>query len=156
MSSAVAVYQIKRTFRVPADFAYAWCTDYTESDRELQRETGSRQILRKTSRGAVYEDLTPTPEGWMWSRQTVTFHPPDRWTATAEGNYRTWDLVYTVRPVSNGRSEFIMRGKRRATRLGVKNPPKSVLESELHTMWRNLGSAMERDYRKRSRMQPAR
>jgi hypothetical protein len=151
MASPVAVYEIRRVFRVPADFAYSWCTDYTESDRKLQREKGSRQILRKNARGAVYEDLTPTPDGWMWSRQTVTFHPPDRWTALADGNYRKWDLVYTVRPLSTGRTEFVMRGKRRATRLGVRNPPKAVLEKELHTMWRNLGSAMERDYRRTGR-----
>jgi hypothetical protein len=155
MASTVNVYEIKRVFRVPADFAYAWCTDYTELDRKLQREKGSRQILRKTPRGAVYEDLTPTPAGWMWSRQTVSFHPPYRWTAIANGNYRTWDLVYTVRPLPDGRTEFTMRGKRRATALGGKNPPRAALEDELHTMWRNLGSAMERDYRKTQREQRA-
>ena len=40
-----------------------------------------------------------------------------------------------------------MRGERRATPLGVKNPPKAVLEKELQTMWRNLGRALERSYR---------
>jgi hypothetical protein len=148
MANSVAVYQIKRTFRAPLDFAYKWCTDFTEADRKLQGEVGSRQILRKTSRGAVYEDLTPTPEGWMWSRQTVTFHPPNEWRAVAKGNYRTWNLVYSLRELPNGRSEFTMRGKRRPTPLGVKNPSKAVLEKELHTMWRNLGNALERDYRR--------
>jgi hypothetical protein len=146
MPSSVAVYQIKRTFHAPMDFAFKWCTDYTDADRKLQGEKGSRQILKKTSRGAVYEDLTPTADGWMWSRQTVTFHPPNEWRAIANGNYRTWKLVYSLRELPNGQTEFTMRGKRRSTPLGVKNPPKAVLEKELHTMWRNLGRALERDY----------
>jgi hypothetical protein len=149
MTSRVAVYQIKRTFRAPLEFAYQWCIDYTPGDRKLQGEKGSRQILRKTSRGAVYEDLTPTPDGWQWSRQTVTFRPPNAWHAVAIGNYRTWNLEYSLRVVSNARTEFILRGKRRSTPLGVKNPSKAVLEKELHTMWRKLGASLERDYRNR-------
>jgi hypothetical protein len=149
MSSPVAVYQIKRTFRAPLDFAFKWCTDFTDADRKLQGEKGYRQIIRKTSRGAVYEDLTPTPTGWMWSRQTVTFHPPNEWRALADGNYRKWNLVYSLKELPDGRTEFTMRGKRRSTPLGVKNPPKAVLEKELQTMWRHLGNALERDYRSR-------
>ncbi len=147
MASPISVYQIKRTFRAPLDFSYKWCTDYTPTDRRLQGEKGSRQIIRRTSRTAVYEDLTPTPNGWGWSRYTVTFQPPNRWRAIAVGNYRTWDLDYSLRPLTGGRTEFTLRGKRRATPLGGKNPPKAVLEKELTAMWRNLGRALERDYR---------
>ena len=146
MTGPIKTYEIRRTFRAPVDFVFAWCTDYTARDRKLQGEVGFRQILRKTSRGAVYEDLTDTPHGWEWSRQTVAFHPPNRWTATAVGNYRTWNLEYSLRELTDGRTEFHMRGKRRATSLG-RNPSKASLERELHTMWRNLGRALERDYR---------
>jgi len=155
MTGPVSIYEIKRTFRAPLSFAYGWCTDYTARDRKLQGDPGSRQLIRKTSRTVVYEDLNETPHGWMWSRQTVTLRPPNRWTAIAVGNYRTWDLEYSLRELPNGQTEFTMRGKRRATPLGVKNPTKAALERELHTMWRNLGTALERDYRssrpKRSR-----
>ncbi len=147
MTSLVSVYEIKRTFRAPLGFAYAWCTDYTKADRKLQGDPGSRQIIRKTSRTVVYEDLNETPHGWMWSRQIVTLRPPNRWHAGAVGNYRTWNLDYSLRELPDGRTEFTMRGRRRATPLGVKNPPKAVLEKELQTMWRNLGRALERDYR---------
>jgi hypothetical protein len=147
MSAPVAIYEIGRTFRAPLDFAFKWCTDFTPFDRNLQGEKGARQIIRKSKRGAVYEDLTPTPRGWMWSRYTVTFRPPNRWHAIAVGNYRTWKIDYSLREMPNGRTEFRLRGKRRATPLGVKNPPKDVLERELHGMWRTLGNALERDYR---------
>jgi hypothetical protein len=147
MTSSVSVYEIRSVFRAPLPFAYAWCTDYTAEDRKLEGDPGSRQIIKRGSRKVVYEDLNETPHGWMWSRQTVTLHPPNRWHATANGNYRTWKLDYSLRELSAGRTEFTMRGERRATALGVKNPPKAVLEKELRQMWGNLGRALERDYR---------
>lgn len=152
MTDSISIYEIRRVFRAPLPFVYAWCTDYTNADRRLQGDPGSRQIIKKTSRTAVYEDLNETPHGWMWSRQTVTFYPPDRWRATAVGNYRTWNLEYCLRELPDGQTEFTMRGERRATPLGVKNPPRAVLEKELQIMWRNLGNALERSYRARSPM----
>lgn len=151
MASPLRTYEIRATFRAPLDFAYAWCTDYTTDDRKLEGDPGARQIIRKSCRTVVYEDMNETPHGWMWSRQTVTLRPPNRWHAIAEGNYRTWVLDYSLRELSDGRTEFTMRGRRRATPLGVRNPPKTVLEKELRTMWRNLGQALERDYRAQRR-----
>lgn len=151
MASPVSVYQIRTTFRAPLDFAYAWCTDYSEEDRKLEGDPGWRQILSKGRRKVVYEDLNETPHGWMWSRQTVTLRPPDRWTAFAEGNYRTWKLDYRLRALPDGRTEVTMRGERRATALGGKNPSKRALEDELRQMWANLGRNLERDFRARSR-----
>jgi hypothetical protein len=147
MPFPVSVYEIRKIFHAPLRFAYAWCTDYTPEDRKLEGDPGSRQILRKGSRTVVYEDLNETPHGWMWSRQTVTLRPPDRWHAVAIGNYRTWNLDYSLRDLQDGRTEFTMRGQRRSTPLGVRNPPKRVLEKELRDMWGNLGRALEKDYR---------
>jgi hypothetical protein len=146
--SPVAVYEIRTTFRAPLPFAYRWCTDYTAEDRKLEGNPGRRQILSRGRRTVVYEDLNDTPHGWMWSRQTVTLRPPDRWDATAVGNYRTWDLQYSLRRLDERRTEFRMRGERRATPLGGRNPSKSALEHELRVMWRNLGRNLEKDYRR--------
>jgi hypothetical protein len=147
MAFPISVYEVHMTFRAPLPFVYAWCTDYTPEDRKLEGDPGLRQIIRKGRRTVVYEDLNETPHGWMWSRQTVTLRPPNRWTGVAQGNYRTWDLDYSLRDLHDGRTEFTMRGRRRSTALGVKNPPKRVLEAELRGMWRNLGRALEKDYR---------
>jgi hypothetical protein len=147
MAFPISVYEIHMTFRAPLPFVYAWCTDYTPEDRKLEGDPGLRQIIRKGRRTVVYEDLNETPHGWMWSRQTVTLRPPNRWTGVAQGNYRTWDLDYSLRDLHDGRTEFTMRGRRRSTALGVRNPPKRVLEAELRGMWRNLRRALEKDYR---------
>jgi hypothetical protein len=151
MPSPVQTYEVHATFRAPLAFCYAWCTDYTPEDRKLEGDPGWRQILRRTTRTVVYEDLNQTAHGWMWSRQTVTLRPPDAWHATAVGNYRTWVLEYALRELPDGRTEFTMRGQRRATALGGKNPPKAALEKELREMWGNLGRNLERDYRARKR-----
>lgn len=148
MASSVSVYQIRRTFNAPLGFCYRWCTDYSTEDRKLEGDPGWRQIIKKGRTTVVYEDLNATPHGWMWSRQTVTLRPPNGWQAVAEGNYRTWKLTYSLRELPQGRTEFTMRGERRATPLGVRNPPKATLERELHTLWANLGRALERDYRR--------
>jgi hypothetical protein len=147
MGGRPTTYRIRSTFRAPLPFCYAWCTDFTESDRKLEGDPGSRQILRRRGRTVVYEDLNETPHGWMWSRQTVTLQPPDRWQAVAIGNYRRWDLEYVLRAVRDGGTELTLTGLRRATELGGKNPPKTVLERELRAMWANLGRNLERDYR---------
>lgn len=149
------IYTIRRTFDVPLDFAYRWCTDYRAFDGRLSKEGNRRLILRKTRRQVVYEDLTQGPDGWFWSRQTVTLHPPDRWTATAEGNYRTWELDYRLRARADGRTEFTMRGLRRPFLLGAKNPSQRTLTAELQRMWRNFGEAMESDYRRSARRRRA-
>jgi len=156
MPSREAVYAIRRVVRVPADFAYRWCTDYTESDPELQGEDGSRKILRKTARQVVYEDLSETPDGWMWSRYTVTLNPPLAWSAKAVGNYRTWQLEYRLKPRPDGTTEFTLRGRRRPTMLGTRNPARTTMERELDTLWRRYGRAMEREYRKHMRTAGAR
>jgi len=151
MAGRPRTYTIRSSFNAPVPFVYAWCTDYTESDRALEGDPGSRKILRRRGRTVVYEDLNETPEGWMWSRQTVTLRPPDRWHAVAIGNHRTWVLDYSLRELPNGRTELTLRGVRRASALGVKNPPKAVLERELRVMWANLGRNLERDFRARHR-----
>ena len=144
---SVEVYEIRRTFSVPLAFAYRWCTDFTSEDGMLSKEGNSRQILSRTSRKVVYEDLYPSPNGWMWSRQTVTLHPPNRWTAVADGNYRRWDLVYTLRSLAKVRTEFTFHGVRQPQHMSRKNPSHRTMEGELHTMWKNFGIAMEREYR---------
>jgi hypothetical protein len=148
------VYEIRQVFEVPRDFAYRWCTDYTPEDGLLARDGHRRRILSRTKRRVVYETLYDYPAGWFWSRQTVTLHPPDRWTATAHGNYRTWDLVYTVKPLDPTTTAFTLRGIRTPVGLSKKNPSQRSVKAELNAMWRNFGRAMRSDYlraRKRNR-----
>ncbi len=142
------VYAIRTVFRVPLGYAFRWCTDYSPEDGRLSKEGNRRRIVRRSRRQIVYEDLTDTSHGWSWSRQTVTLHPPDRWTAVARGNYRNWQLAYELRSLGTDRTELRMRGVRRPVLLGRRNPSQRLLRAELLRMWRHFGRAMEADYRR--------
>lgn len=144
------VYRIERSFGVPLAFAFRWCTDYTPEDGKLAGDGHLRRILRKSPRITVFEDLYDYPEGWFWSRQTVTLHPPNRWTARADGNYRTWDLEYSLRRIDDTTTRFRFWGLRRAAGLGTRNPPQRAMKKELGDMWSNYARAMESDYRSRA------
>jgi hypothetical protein len=148
VSGEPAIYEIRSKFRAPLPFVFRWCTDYTPSDPKLEKEEYARRILQKSGRTVVYEDLTDTPEGgWMWSHMVVTLRPPHRWHADASGSHRTWSLDYELTTLPDGGTELHLRGERRPTPLGAKNPPKARLERELRGMWSNFGRALERDYR---------
>jgi len=141
------IYSIRSTFEAPLTYAFAWCTHYTPSDGELSGEGFRRKILSRTRRKIVFEDLHDSPEGWQWSRYSVTLHPPDEWRAVAVGSHRTWHLVYTLRDRGDGTTEFRLRGERWPTEISKRNPPTRELERELRTMWAHYGRALERDFR---------
>lgn len=140
------MYKIRQVFRVPLPFAFGWCTDFSTEDGRLAGDGHQRRLLSRRGRTIIYETLYEEPQGWSWSRQTVRLHPPDRWTARAEGNYRTWDLVYTLRALDDDSTEFRFWGRRRPVGLGAKNPSQKAMKDELTKMWQNFGKAMEREY----------
>lgn len=155
-ASRPSVYEVRTTFRAPLPFVFRWCTDYRPDDPAREKEDFQRRILSRTARRVVYEDLSEMPDGWSWSRMTVTLRPPNRWHADAAGNRRTWSLDYVLGELADGRTSFHMRGERRATPLGPPNPPRSALEPELLRSWRNFARALERDYRASRRSRPKR
>lgn len=148
---ASAVYEIRTKFRAPVPYVFRWCTDYTPDDASLEKDEYARKIVKRGRRAVVYEDLYEGPDGWMWSHQEVTLHPPDRWHAESTGSHRHWSLDYTLRPLPDGGTELTLRGVRRPTALGARNPPKARMNKELRQAWANFGRALERDYRKERR-----
>ena len=146
-SSNPSIYEFRLRLPAPLPFTYAWCTDYSPEDPRLEGEKYTRRILRRTRRRVVYEDLYDEPSGWMWSHMEVDLHPPNRWHAESVGSHRTWSIDYELSSRDDGTTELWFRGKRRATELAGKNPPKAQLERELKGMWRNFGRALEKDYR---------
>jgi len=145
--SPAKIYEFRHRFHAPLPFVYAWCTDYTPHDARLEGDDYTRRIVRRTARKVVFEDLNEQPTGWTWSRMEVDLRPPNRWHAESVGSHRSWSIDYELATRSRGITELRFRGKRRATELAGKNPPKATLERNLRGMWRNFGRALERDYR---------
>ena len=144
--STPSTYEFRVRLRAPLPYTFAWCTDYTPEDSRLEGEDYTRRILRRTRRRVVFEDLYDEPSGWMWSHMEVELHPPNRWHAESVGSHRDWSIDYELSSKQDGSTELWFRGRRRATALAGKNPPKARLERELIHMWKNFGRALERDY----------
>lgn len=142
---------VRTTFRAPLPFVLRWCTDYSPEDSGLEGDAFRRQILERTSRRVVYEDLDTSVGGWLWSRWVVTIQPPDRWHGESVGNYRKWDVDYRLTPLADGRTQLTLRGQRTPFALGRKSPSKTAIEKNLAKSWERFARALESDYRKQLR-----
>lgn len=147
VAARAQTFEVRTVFRAPMAFAFRWCTDYSSRDSKLEGAGFTRRVLRRDPRHVVYEDLDRTDGGWMWSRWTVSLQPPDRWHGVSIGNYRSWTAEYRLQALADGRTAFRFRGKRRATRLATRVPPRAVIQQELNQIWRRFGRALESDYR---------
>src|SRR5437870_12658353 len=72
-------YRIRVSFRVPLDFAFAWCTDYTPEDPGLEGQSYQRTIIERTPHRVIFEDLEESEDGWHCVRAVVALSPPNRW-----------------------------------------------------------------------------
>lgn len=140
--------EFRTVFRAPLPFAYAWCTDYTPEDNQLEGSAGLRKIARREKDRVFYEDLEETPSGWMWSHWDVQLRPPNRWHGDGLGNYRRWSVDYSLKALPNGRTEFRFKGRRWPINLGTARPPRAQLERTLLKSWKTLGRVLEADYRR--------
>lgn len=119
--------RIRVAFRVPLDFAFAWCTDYTPQDGALEGESYERKIVERTRRRVVFEDLEETESGWVWSRDVVTLRSPDRWHMEGVGNRRDVAAEYVLSRLPDDRTQLELRwrsGKRRRPARGSGSGPR--------------------------------
>ena len=141
-------YRITATFRVPLDFAFAWCTDYTQDDAGLEGEAYQRKIIERSARRVVFEDLEEMPDGWSWGRDVVTLRPPNRWHMDGVGNRRDVTADYLLTSLPDGRTQLELRWRRRPTMPGTKQLTKAQREESARVAWKRFGAAMERDHRR--------
>ncbi len=143
-------YRINVFFRVPLNFAFTWCTDYSTEDGKLEGESYRRKIIERTPRRVVFEDLEETKDGWIWSRDVVTLRPPDRWHMDGVGNQRDVTAEYVLSSLPDGRTQLDLRWRRRPLVPAAAKRTKAQREAGALQAWNRFRAAMERDY-KRSR-----
>ncbi len=144
-------YRVRVAFRVPLDFAFAWCTDYTPSDGKLEGESYERKIIERTSRRVVFEDLEETKDGWDWGRDIVTLQPPNRWHMDGVGNRSDVTADYVLSALPDGRTRFDLRWRRRPKTPEARKLTKAQREASTTRAWKRFAAAMERDYRRSRR-----
>jgi len=141
-------YQIDVSFRVPLDFAFAWCTDYTPDDAKLEGESYQRKIIERSRRRVVFEDLEETKDGWVWGQDVVTLLPPDRWHMDGVGNRRDVTADYKLTKLPDGRTRLHLQWRRRPNVPAAKELTKAQREADALRAWKRFAVAMERDYRR--------
>lgn len=144
-------YRIRVSFRVPLDFAFAWCTDYTPEDAKLEGESYQRKIIERTPRRVIFEDLEETKDGWDWSRDVVALRPPNRWHMDGVGNRRDVTADYVLSSLPDGRTRLDLRWRRSPKDARAAKLTKAEREAATLRAWKRFGVAMERDYRRARR-----
>jgi len=139
-------FRVRVAFRVPLDFAFAWCTDFSPEDGTLEGETFERKIIERTPRRVVFEDLEETEDGWEWSRDVVRLQPPNRWHMDGVGNVRDVTADYRLTALPNGRTELELRWRRRPKVAAAHQLTKAQREVSATQSWKRFRTAMERDY----------
>ncbi|MGQ0797735.1 MAG: hypothetical protein ACT4OI_07740 [Methanobacteriota archaeon] len=140
-------YRIRVTFRVPLDFAFDWCTDFTPHDPSLEGESYERKIIERTARRVVFEDLEESESGWIWSRDVVTLRPPNGWHMDGIGNRRDVTADYVLSRLPDGRTQLELRWRRRPKVPETEKLTKAQREASSTRSWKRFGAAMVRDYR---------
>src|SRR6266550_4116615 len=124
-------FRIKVAFRVPMDYAFAWCTDYTPDDGRLEGEKYERRIIEQSARRVVF-----------------TLRPPNRWHMDGIASRADVTADYILTNLPNGRTQLDLRWRRRPRVSGLKQPTKAQREASTLVAWKRFGAAMERDYQR--------
>ena len=139
--------RVRAVFRVPLEFAFGWCTDYTPEDAALEGETYQRKIIERSKNRVIFEDLEESDSGWIWARDVVTLRPPKRWHMESVGSRRDVTADYVLTALPDGRTQLELVWWRRPRPPG-KKIPRAEREKETALAWKRFAAAMERDYRK--------
>ena len=142
--------RVKVAFRVPIEFAFGWCTDYTPQDAALEGESYQRKIVERSPRRVVFEDLEEGASGWIWARDEVTLRPPRRWHMEGTGSHRDVVADYELTELPDGRTQLELVWWRQPHGPG-KKVPRAQREKETTRAWKRFAKAMEQDYRKSHR-----
>jgi hypothetical protein len=139
-------YHIRVTFRAPIDYVFAWCTDYTPKDAQLEGESYTRKVIERTKDQVIFEDLEETRTGWDWGRDVVTLRPPNRWHMEGVGKHRDVEADYRLKTLPEGRTELDLRWRRRPIGPEAAKLTKAQREASSLRAWKKFGAALERDY----------
>ncbi len=150
-------YEFSQHFRVPAEQAFAWATDYSPHDHALMGNKGERKFER-VSEGAVLLEDTLYPKGKaVRKRKLVRIDPKSLTYYNVHLTGPTKHSLYFYQIVPDGEGE----SKLNYTGYEVYYPEKAPSKKELREImaaesedwrreWGNLAKAMEKDLRGKS------
>lgn len=156
-ATARSEYSFRQRFRVPAEWAFRWCIDYTPNDMATPPINGSREVRWRSDRTVELHDTFPAPRGARIRKvKLVQVYPDERhWVSThIEGPNLHSQFRYTILPTGPNASVLQYRGRDLGWSGRPLSPKENVrrtkrLRNEDAAEWRRLAAAMENDYRAR-------
>lgn len=155
--SALAEYSFRQRFRVPADWAFRWCTDFTPDDWKYSavlERPGSRKVTRLSPRTILLDDRFPGARGRPVRKlKLVQIFPRTRsWVSThLVGPNHYSQFWYYISPAGEGSSRILFVGRELRWE-GQSLAPASAakltagIRSEDAQLWKRFASEMEREF----------
>ncbi len=149
-------YSFVQNFKVPAEKAYEWCTNYAPNDMTLMQEENATREVRLISSDSVILVDTFVVAGKPVVKQKLVCLYPNRlmWTSThLTGPNKYSQFLYEISSRNNGQSCLTF------TALSLdhsveKSEETERLASKLKTMdsetWRRLAKHMEKDFKNKT------
>jgi len=105
-------YSFRQPFHAPADRAFAWCTDFRNSDADLYEDGRSRSVRWLAPDALVMTDTPARGSGGARIARMVRIFPEERaWTNThMTGPYRYSQFWYRIEPDGRARSHLLFHG----------------------------------------------
>ncbi|HUR68001.1 MAG TPA: SRPBCC family protein [Candidatus Thermoplasmatota archaeon] len=143
---------IRLSREIPAqrDAAYAWLTDFQDSDVDrADAVIEMRKVIERSPTRIVYEGEQVVLGRRSTGTSEVTLHPPDRWEAKVIAGPRTGSFThYRLVPVGSGASRLtvdynlIINDPQRHFLLRLAKP---LVKRELSKMWDGFEAAMRKE-----------
>ena len=147
-------YRFSQRFRVSAERAYQWCTDYDPNDLALMQEKGRRKIKWISKNALILVDTAYVGDGRtkkaVSKTKLVRLNPMEKsWTNThIAGPVKYSQFLYKIVREGKDRSRLDFRGlqlePREMTREEVAALVRKVREED-SLAWKHLARAMEEE-----------
>ena len=143
-------YHFVQRFRVPADRAFEWCTDYDPGDPNLMHEPGKRQI-EKLARHALLLTDTFTNGKIKTKKTKLVWLQPEllSWTNTqVVGPVKYSQFLYKITPDGENKSRLDFYGLQLEPRDMTPKEARDLarkIRAEDSLAWKYLAKAMEEE-----------
>ena len=143
-------YHFSQLFRLPANLAYEWCTNFHQSDLELMHERGKRRIEKLTNDTYILTDTFYLKRGTISKKKLVRLHLSQMaWTNTyLAGPKKYSQFLYKIVPVGKNRSRLDFVGLQLEPQVMTRMQAAAFalkVRKEDSRSWRLLARAMEKE-----------
>jgi hypothetical protein len=156
-ATAIADYSFRQRFRVPADWAFRWCIDFSPDDWATASTPGRRTVHWLSERTVWLDDLFPAEHGGAVRKvKLVQIYPREkRWVSNhIESPNLHSQFRYSITPAGPNASVLLFEGRelhwsgRRLSRAENARLARRLRSEDL-AGWHRLAAMMEHDYRNR-------